>query len=213
MNIGENIASLRRSSGMTQEQLGKRVSVSAQAVCKWEKGGMPDSELLPAIADALGVTIETLFGREYKNSADMSERFVSWYMQMPEEKRQYELFKLLLLTQTSPVKIGDEMSVNALNDLSTLPLKTANGFYKEGGEAVPVWLRSEMVDDFGMRLSIPAVDCSLYTVLPEPEDGYQKSLLGPQEYKKLFSVLAMEGVWNCYTFFTQIRSSIIPSRL
>ena len=56
MQIGANIARIRRELGLTQEQLGNLVSVSAQAVSKWEKGGMPDAELLPAIADALHVT-------------------------------------------------------------------------------------------------------------------------------------------------------------
>ena len=75
MNIGSNIARLRREMGLTQEQLGNLVSVSAQAVSKWENGGMPDTELIPAIADALHVTIDTLFGREDVKSADMQELF------------------------------------------------------------------------------------------------------------------------------------------
>lgn len=193
INVGENIVRLRREIGLTQEQLGALVSVSAQAVSKWEKGGMPDSELLPAIADALGVTVDTLFGREYAKKADMKELFFNWYLHVPEEKRQYELFKLLLMTQASPVKTEEEAPANALDSLSTLPLKTANGFYKENGEDVSVWLRSEMVDDFGMRLSIPAEDCPLYAVLSEPEGGYLQNLLEPKAYRKLFSALAMEG--------------------
>ncbi|MBQ4428303.1 MAG: helix-turn-helix transcriptional regulator [Clostridia bacterium] len=75
MNIGSNIARLRREMGLTQEQLGNLVSVSAQAVSKWENGGMPDTELISAIADALHVTIDTLFGREDVKSADMQELF------------------------------------------------------------------------------------------------------------------------------------------
>ena len=46
--LSERIAELRRERGLTQEQLGQPLGVSAQAVSKWEKGGAPDVELLPA---------------------------------------------------------------------------------------------------------------------------------------------------------------------
>ena len=49
--LSERIAELRRARGLTQEQLGQLAGVSAQAVSKWEKGGAPDVELLPALAD------------------------------------------------------------------------------------------------------------------------------------------------------------------
>ena len=48
--LSERIAELRRERGLTQEQLGQPLGVSAQAVSKWEKGGAPDVELLPALA-------------------------------------------------------------------------------------------------------------------------------------------------------------------
>ena len=56
MNIGKNIASLRKKSGMTQEELAARLNVSAQAVSKWEnESSCPDISLLPDIADIFGV--------------------------------------------------------------------------------------------------------------------------------------------------------------
>ena len=193
MQIGANIARIRRELGLTQEQLGNLVSVSAQAVSKWEKGGMPDAELLPAIADALHVTTDTLFGRENAKSADMKEFFFNWYMRIPEKERPYELFKLLLLSQTSPVKTAHELSVNEMDTLASLPIKSSNGVYTQNGESVPVWLRSQMMDDFGMRLSIPAEDCPLYFLLSEPKEGYISNLLDPETYRKIFSALAYEG--------------------
>ena len=38
MNIGNKIKQLRQSMGITQEQLGTRLCVSAQAISKWENG-------------------------------------------------------------------------------------------------------------------------------------------------------------------------------
>lgn len=62
--IGETIARLRRGKGITQEQLAKHTQVTTQAVSKWENGGVPDTDLLPAIADFFGVSIDALFGRD-----------------------------------------------------------------------------------------------------------------------------------------------------
>ena len=61
--IGGIIAGLRREKGCTQEELARAVCVSPQAVSKWENGGVPDTELLPAIADFFAVPIDVLFGR------------------------------------------------------------------------------------------------------------------------------------------------------
>ena len=65
--MGERIRELRKAAGITQEELGNKIGVSAQAVSKWECGSVPDTELIPKIADCFGVAIDALFGREYDN--------------------------------------------------------------------------------------------------------------------------------------------------
>lgn len=61
--IGKTIAKLRKRKGATQEELAHATLVTTQAVSKWENGGAPDIELLPTIADFLGVSIDELFSR------------------------------------------------------------------------------------------------------------------------------------------------------
>lgn len=61
--IGKKIAALRKEKGVKQETLASYVGVTTQAVSKWENGGVPDTELLPYIADFFSVTVDTLFGR------------------------------------------------------------------------------------------------------------------------------------------------------
>ena len=39
--LGDNIARFRKAAGLTQEELGTTVGVSAQAVSRWECGGAP----------------------------------------------------------------------------------------------------------------------------------------------------------------------------
>lgn len=75
--IGDNIRLLRRARGATQEELAEAVHVSFQAVSKWENGGAPDIEMLPALASFFGVSIDELMGFKL-NALTNKERFVKF---------------------------------------------------------------------------------------------------------------------------------------
>ena len=65
MSFGEQLASVRRSSGLTQEQFAEQLQVSRQAVSKWESGrGYPEIEKILYICNRYGVSIGTLFAEE-----------------------------------------------------------------------------------------------------------------------------------------------------
>ena len=62
---GELIRALRTELGLTQQQLACRLHVGDKAVFKWERGGgCPDVSLLPALAEVLGVGLESLMAGE-----------------------------------------------------------------------------------------------------------------------------------------------------
>lgn len=61
MTIGENIQTLRKSRGLSQEVLAAQLRVSRQAVSKWECGeSAPDAEKLLALSDILGVSCDAI---------------------------------------------------------------------------------------------------------------------------------------------------------
>lgn len=63
MEFGKNLREYRQKAGLTQEKLAEALSVSMQAVSRWETTDtLPDAALLPDLAEALGVTIDDLFG-------------------------------------------------------------------------------------------------------------------------------------------------------
>lgn len=65
LNMNETIRTYRHALGLTQQQLSERLGVSAAAVSKWEMGtSYPDVTLLPALARALGIDMNTLVGFE-----------------------------------------------------------------------------------------------------------------------------------------------------
>ena len=61
--LGINIAKLRKEAQMTQSELGEKLSISPQAVSKWEKGmSEPDTDTLKKIAKLFNVSLDELFG-------------------------------------------------------------------------------------------------------------------------------------------------------
>lgn len=59
--VGEYISLLRRKKGFTQVVLGEIIGVSSKAISKWENGdGLPDVTTLPALAQALGTSVDSL---------------------------------------------------------------------------------------------------------------------------------------------------------
>ena len=65
IKTGKLIRALRTDLGLTQQQLAVRLHVGDKAVSKWERGaGCPDLSLLPALAEVLGVGLESLLAGE-----------------------------------------------------------------------------------------------------------------------------------------------------
>lgn len=62
MSFAENLRRIRKNQNITQEQMADLLSVSRQAISKWESGlGYPDIEKLPMIAKILNVSLDYLF--------------------------------------------------------------------------------------------------------------------------------------------------------
>ena len=61
--LKENIKSIRKAKGLSQEELAIKLNVVRQTISKWEQGlSVPDSELLVALSEALDVPVSTLLG-------------------------------------------------------------------------------------------------------------------------------------------------------
>ena len=61
LKIGHYIQNLRKAAGMTQKDLAEKLSISFQAVSKWENGDtLPDTGILLDLCDALNTTVDKL---------------------------------------------------------------------------------------------------------------------------------------------------------
>ena len=79
IKLGEKIKELRKMSGRKQEDLASALGVTSQAISRWEaSGGYPDMEMIPAIANYFGITIDELFGYE----SDRTRKVDRYYRQI-----------------------------------------------------------------------------------------------------------------------------------
>ena len=61
MNFNEKLISLRKSMGLSQEELGAELKVSRQTISKWESAqSYPDFQRLVLLSDFFGLTLDEL---------------------------------------------------------------------------------------------------------------------------------------------------------
>ena len=61
MNFNEKLINLRKSKGLTQEELGAELNVSRQTISKWEScQSYPDFQRLVLLSDYFGLTLDEL---------------------------------------------------------------------------------------------------------------------------------------------------------
>lgn len=75
MTLGEQIKTMRKQAGMSQEKLAEKLGVSRQAITKWENnGGVPEVENLLALSTLFNVSVDSLL------SVDKNEKLQSDYL-------------------------------------------------------------------------------------------------------------------------------------
>lgn len=61
--LNENLRSLRKAKGISQQELATRLNVVRQTISKWEKGlSVPDADMLIRIAEIFEVSVSELLG-------------------------------------------------------------------------------------------------------------------------------------------------------
>ena len=61
--LNENIKAIRKSKGLSQEELAVKLNVVRQTISKWEQGlSVPDSDMLISLSEVLETPVSTLLG-------------------------------------------------------------------------------------------------------------------------------------------------------
>lgn len=182
--IGSQITKFRKTAGLTQEELGRAVGVSTQAVSRWENGGAPDVTLLPAIADRLGVTIDALFGREGGELLDMHDTVKKWVRTLPQDRLLHQLDQLLW----SEISCIPTDYVNA-----QMPFPESCYQVSLGGKYSDVMNHSVFHMESGIYFGVGGRDFSFAAICPRPEKGYGTYLPEKERLRAFLTLLASPG--------------------
>ncbi len=69
--LNENLKTLRKQKGLSQEELATRLHVVRQTISKWEKGlSVPDADMLTKLCEVLEVSAGDLLGNPIEESED-----------------------------------------------------------------------------------------------------------------------------------------------
>lgn len=90
--LNENIKAIRKSKGLSQQELAIKLNVVRQTVSKWEQGlSVPDSDMLISISEVLETPVSTLLGEtvietEVDNLKAISEKLEVINLQLAQRK-------------------------------------------------------------------------------------------------------------------------------
>lgn len=90
--LNENIITIRKSKGLSQQELAVKLNVVRQTVSKWEQGlSVPDSDMLVFLSEALETPVSTLLGEtivetEVDNLKVISEKLEVINLQLAQRK-------------------------------------------------------------------------------------------------------------------------------
>ena len=96
--LKDNIKSLRKQKGLSQEELSIKLNVVRQTISKWEQGlSVPDSEMLISISEVFDTPVSTLLGETISedssdNLKEISEKLEIINLQLAERKESKRKF-------------------------------------------------------------------------------------------------------------------------
>ena len=84
INIGTKIRELRKKKGITQDMLASVLSISPQAISKWESGlTYPDMAMMPIIAGYFEVSMDMLFDYDLQEMKNKIKKISHKYLPPP----------------------------------------------------------------------------------------------------------------------------------
>ena len=110
--LSENLQSLRKAKGLSQEELAERIHVVRQTVSKWEKGlSVPDADLLIRLAEALDTSVSSLLGdsvvpEEIPEVQQLSEKLARLNEELARQKKRSRRWQLAIFSLVGLAAVG-----------------------------------------------------------------------------------------------------------
>ena len=105
--LNENIKTIRKSKGLSQEELAIKLNVVRQTISKWEQGlSVPDSDMLIAISEVFETPVSALLGETIAETKAISEKLEIINLQLAKRKNaRRTLIHWLLITLSAVIII------------------------------------------------------------------------------------------------------------
>lgn len=189
--IGDQIKKYRIQKKYTQEKLGSLIGVTTQAVSKWERGGTPDAEVLPALADALGVSIDALYGREDQDFQIMLSKKLSKLPSDEAFRRAFNYCWSLIVGLTGDESISENFP-EPFADRSAAKNDRCTDFF------------AKILRDDGMTLARMSNDFRYFFLMVRPhDDGILSHFEGEEAARQVFALFAdkkiLKTIYYLYT--------------
>lgn len=197
--LGLNIKKFRNIKGITQEELGNLIGVTTQAVSKWERGGMPDAELLPSISSALDVSIDSLFGNN--QFADLETMIIDELSKLDEKSgfdRAFLLCWAIEMGLTGDNLLKYKFTANMVTDLNDT---CSHGYF------------SKLLLDNGLVSASLSHGYRYFFLMPEPDEGYAKCFDDINILSDTFSLFSDKRVLSIIFYMYQRKNTAVSSSL
>lgn len=177
--LSKRIQALRKEKGVTQEELGRAVGVTPQAVSNWECGGTPDAEILPQIAEYFEVSIDNLYGRPNDMKGDLAQEITRELYYTEKEKRFEKAYQYCWGIQQGLFDMEPDLIEGMVRNNVIIPDSTKTNSTICFDEGISVMRLNENVHNFFM--------------MPTPAEGMRSYLLEPEIYEYYFAILGKPG--------------------
>ena len=184
--FGQQIKKFRSEKGYTQEKLGQLVGVTTQAVSKWERGSMPDAEIIPLIAQSLGVSIEALYGREERNlSVDLAKKLCN----LPKDEAYRYAFEICWAIEVG--LLGEDSAIELFVNRGFTELDKTNQHF------------AKLIHDEGIALSrVSPLPQHFFLIRDPDKGGVLQHLESIDSLQKVFELFADKNALKiiCYLY-------------
>lgn len=187
--IGKQIASMRKEKGIKQEELANYVGVSTQAVSKWENGGVPDTELLPKIADFFSVSVDSLFGRNITDYSDLRSALIKKIRDTSRDERFKLVFNYCWDMERTLMPSGHTIEDRSIEDYENEISPEAQHY-------------SSIMQNNGFTRMGIANRSQYFLIVPEPkstDDAYFNGI----DYPTFFKDISDKDFWNACIYLNK----------
>lgn len=184
--LGKNIARFREQAGLSQSELGRRLSVSSQAVSRWEHGGLPDTALLPKIAMELGCSLDALFSLSVSSPNNTEDLLSQELQRTPPDQRLMQTIRYAW----HMMKMNGALAEGTVESFFTVASSCEDADRNAGTGGKSSTTKCSFTFNEGLMQSSVASDFKYVLLMQEPECGFASILKDIGSYQKLFGLFS-----------------------